>query len=161
LWSESDTIIVGVVASITSEESGERDYHYVEIEVERYFKNPQEASSLVVLHHTRSRMEFVTPEGTTINDIVSNVEWGFNVGERVYVFLRNLTPEYYEVYGGHQGKYTIVDGIAFNSVGRKINIPTPASPTVLMSVGLGAAALIAIWIRRDWLFERIVGVNNG
>jgi len=163
LWSESDTIVIGTVISITSEDSGNRVYHQAEVEVESYLKNPSEASSLVIHYSTYTLREWVTPEGTTIREDIPGIEraLGFKEGEKVYVFLRRVAPDFYEVVGGHQGKYTIVDGKALNSVGRRMNIPTPASPIAVMGVGLGAAALITVWIKRDWLFERIVGVNNG
>ncbi len=102
----SDAIVLGTVTSIISVESGE-DSIFVEIEVERYRKMPLEASSRIVLYYTRSSTEFVTPEEEIIIDDVSGVEWGFKVGERVYVFLKSLTPDYYEVYGGFQGKYSV------------------------------------------------------
>ena len=52
LWSESDTIVIGTVTSINSEESGDRIFHSVDVEVERYLKNPSEASTLVIHYST-------------------------------------------------------------------------------------------------------------
>ena len=160
LRSGSDAIVLGTVTSIISVESGE-DSVFVEIEVERYRKMPLEASSRVVLYYTRSSTEFVTPEEEIIIDDVSGVEWGFKVGERVYVFLKSLTPDYYEVYGGFQGKYSVIDGVAVNSIGWRISIPAPFSPIVMIEVGFGIAVLVTLWMKRDWLSERIGGVTNG
>ena len=161
LWRESDTIVIGNVTSITSQGND----HSVDIVVERYLKNPSEASSLVVHYTTHDNREYVSPGGDTVPSVAGDVEWGFKVGERVYVFLRSVTPEYYEVVGGFQGKYSIVNGLAISSIGRLIRIPTPSSQTVMKGVAFGATFgavfLITIWIKRDWLYERIIGVANG
>jgi hypothetical protein len=161
LWRESDTIIVGTVTSIISKGKD----HFVEIKVERNLKKPLESSSLVVHYSTRDSREFVSPGGDTVSSDSSWVEWGFSDGERVYVFLKRVTPDYYEVYGGFQGKYSIVNGIAVSSIGRVIRIPPLSSQTVMKGVAfgasIGAGVLITFWIKRDWLFERIVGVANG
>ncbi len=125
LWRGSNTVVLGTVTSITSEGGG---YYYVEVKVERYLKNPSEASSIVIHYYNRTNREMVTSEeGTTIASDSEYVEWGFEVGETVYVFLNSVTPEYYKVVGGFQGKYSIVDGIAVSSIGRVIRIPTPSS----------------------------------
>jgi len=160
LWRESDTIVVGTVASITSEGGG---YYSVDVEVERYVKNPSEAPSLVIQYTSITLREWVTPEGTIVYEWISGVErmLGFNLGEKVYVFLRQVSPDFYEVLGGSQGKYSIFDGIAMNSDGREINIPIPLSQTLMIEAGLGVAVFLAIWIKRDWLSERIVGITNG
>ena len=162
LWELSDSIIIGTVTSINSEESGDRIYHSVDVEVERYLKNPSEASSLVIHYTTYTLREWATPEGT-VYEWISGIErmLGFKVGEKVYVFLLQVTPDFYEVLGGSQGKYTIFDGVAMNSIGRRINIPTSLSQTVMIEAGLGLAVFLTIWIKRDWLSERIVGVTNG
>ena len=158
LWSKSDTIIIGNVTKITSQGND----HSVDIEVERYLKNPLEASSLVVHYTSHDNRVYVSPGGDTVPSVAGDVEWGFTVGERVYVFLRSVTPEYYEVFGGFQGKYSFVDGLAMNSIGRVIRIPTPSSQAVMKGVAFGAifgaVFLITTWIKRDWLYERIVGV---
>ena len=117
LRSGSDAIVLGTVTSIISVDSGERDSVFVEIEVERYRKMPSGRLSRVVLYYTRSSTEFVTPEEEIIIDDVSGVEWGFKVGERVYVFLKSLTPDYYKVYGGVQGKYSVIDSVAVEGGG--------------------------------------------
>ena len=162
LWREADTIVIGTVTSITSEESGNHVYHYVEVEVERYLKKPSEASSLVIMYYTRINRVIVTPDGTaTFYEDISDIDLEFKVGENVYVFLRWVTPEYYEVFGWFQGKYSIIDGVAINPIGRTIRIPTPVSLTVMIGSGLGVVVLFAMWYKRNWLFERIVGVNNG
>ena len=157
LWRESDTIVVGTVTSITSE----GDDHFVDVKVERYLKNQLEASSLVIHYRVRTNFEMVTPEGTVVASATSEPKWGFNEGERVYVFLRRVTPDLYEVVGGFQGKYSIVDGLGVSSAGRIVSIPAPISQAVIMRTGLGIAVFVTIWIKRDWLSERIVGVNNG
>ena len=163
LWSESDTVVLGTVTSINSEESGARIFNSVEVEVERYLKNPSEASSLVIHYTSIILRESVTSDGTIVYEWISGIEYalGFKVGERVYVFLKRVTPEYYTVVGGFQGKYSISDGVAMNSVGRRISIPTPLSQAVIIRTGLGIAVFVTIWIKRDWLSERIVGVRNG
>ena len=158
LWRESDTIIIGTVTSIASEGGG---YYSVYVEVERYVKNPSEASTLTIHYHVRTNFELVTPEGTVVSSDTSEPEWGFYDGEGVYVFLRRVTPDLYEVVGGFQGKYSIVDGLGVNSLGERMSIPTPLSQTDLIGAGLGVAVFLAIWIKRDWLSERIVGVRNG
>jgi hypothetical protein len=163
LWSESNTIIIGTVTSINSEESGDRIFHSVEVEVERYLKNPSEVSSLEIHYTSYSLREWETPEGT-VYEWISGIErmLGFNVGEKVYVFLKQVSPDFYEVLGGSQGKYSIFDGLAMNSFGRIMGIPTPPSQIALMiEVGLGVTVFVTIWIKRDWLSERIVGVKNG
>ncbi len=158
LWRESDTIVVGTVTSITSEGGG---YYSVDVEVERYLKNPSEASSLVIHYRVRTNFEMVTPEGTVVSSATSEPKWGFNDGERVYVFLRRVTPDLYEVVGGFRGKYSIVDGLGVNSLGERMSISAPLSQAVIIETGLGIAVFLTIWIKRDWLSERIVGVTNG
>ena len=164
LWRESDTVVLGTVTSITSEGGG---YSYVEVEVERYLKNPSEASTIVIHYYIRTYSEmFTSEEGTVVvHSDSSEPEWGFGDGERVYVFLRRVTPDLYEVFGGHQGKYSIVDGIAVSSLGRVMRIPTPSSQTDMSGVAVGATfgavVLMTLWIKRDWLFKRIVGIPNG
>ena len=96
LWRKSDTIVIGNVTTITSQGND----HSVDIKVERYLKNPLETTSLVVLYSTRDNREYVSPEGDIVSRVSGDVEWGFNVGEKVYVFLRSVTPEYYEVVYG-------------------------------------------------------------
>lgn len=146
------------MTSITSEGGG---YYSVDVEVERYVKNPSEASSLVIHYHVRTNFEMVTPEGTVVSSATSEPKWGFNDGERVYVFLRRVTPDLYVVVGGFQGKYSIVDGLGVNSIGERMSVPAPLSQAVIIETGLGIAAFLTIWIKRDWLSERIVGVKNG
>ena len=158
LWRESATIVVGTVTSITSEGGG---YYSVDVEVERYVKNPSEASSLVIHYHVRTNFEMVTLEGTVVASDSSEPEWGFGDGERVYVFLRRVSPDLFEVVGGFQGKYSIVDGSGVNSLGERMSIPTPLSQAIIIETGLGIAVFVTIWIKRDWLFERIVGMRNG
>ena len=157
LWRRSDTIVIGNVTSITSQGND----HSVEIEVERYLKNPSEASFLLVHYTTHDNREYVSPEGDIVYSVSGNVEWGFNVDERVYVFLRSVTPEYYEVVGEFQGKYSMINDIGVGYGGHRMRIPTPYSPIVLIEGGIGIAFFVTVWIKRDWLFERIVGVNNG
>jgi hypothetical protein len=162
LWRESNTVILGTVTSITSEGGG---YHYIEVEVEKYLKNPSEAASIVIHYYNRTFIDRYTWEGTTMSGDSEYVEWGFKVGEKVYVFLRRVTPDFYEVLGGFQGKYSIVDGVGVSSIGRVIRIPTPSSQTDMIGVAFGAtfgiAVLMTLWIKRDWLSRRIVGLNNG
>lgn len=160
LWRGSNTVVLGTVTSITSEGGG---YYFVEVEVERYLKNPSEASSIEIhyLNHTALR-EWLRSEGTTLFSARStDVEFEFKVGERVYVFLRRVITGHYEVFGGSQGIYPVVDGVGVGIGGRRISFPTPLSLAVIMRTGLGIAVLATIWIKREWLSERIVGVRNG
>ena len=158
LWRESDTIIIGTVTSITSEGGG---YYSVDVEVERYVKSPSEASSLVIHYHVRTNFEMVTPEGTIVSSDNSEPLWGFNDGESVYVFLRRVTPDYYSVVRGFQGKYSIIDGVAMNSIGRRMSIPAPFSPIIWVEAGIGVVIFVTIWMKRDWLSERISGAIVG
>ena len=160
LWRESDTIIVGTVTSITGDEltAGNR---IVEVEVEQYVKNPSEASSLLIGYYHLSLGTSTLPDGTIVSHDTGSVKWGFAEGERVYVFLRQVTPEIYEVVGGFQGKYSIVDGIGVNAGGGRTSIPTPITQAVILRTGLGLAVFVTLWVKRDWLSERIVGVKNG
>ncbi len=160
LWRGSNTVVLGTVTSITSEGGG---YYYTEVEVERYLKNPSEASSIKIhyLNHTALR-EWLISEGTTLfTSRSTDVDFKFKVGERVYVFLRRPAPEYYEVFGGFQGKYTVVDGLGVGVGGRIISFPTPLSQAVILRTGFGIAVFVTIWIKRGWLSERIRGVSNG
>ena len=158
---ESDTVVIGTVTSITSEESGNRVYHYVEVEVERYLKNPSEASSLVIHYYTRINRVINTPDGTAaIYEDISDYELAFKIGEKVYMFLRQITPDY-EVFEGFLGKYSIHDGVAINPIGRRIRIPMPVSSIVMIGTGIGVVVLFTMWYKRNWLSERIVGVTNG
>jgi len=160
LWSESDTIIVGTVKSITGDElsGGNR---IVEVEVERYVKNPSEASSIEIGYNRLSLGESTLPDGTLVFHDTSAVKWGFKEGEKVYVFLQQVTPDLFEVVGGFQGKYSIVDGMGVNAGGGRMSIPAPITQAVIIRTGFGVAVFLTIWIKRDWLSERIVGVKNG
>ena len=160
LWSESDTIIVGTVKSITGDElsGGNR---IVEVEVERYVKNPSEASSIEIGYNHLSLGESTLPDGTLVFHDTSAVKWGFKEGEKVYVFLQQVTPDLFEVVGGFQGKYSIVDGMGVNAGGGRMSIPAPITQAVIMRTGLGIAVFVTIWIKRDWLSERITGANIG
>ena len=154
LWRGSNTVVLGTVTSIKSEGGG---YFYAEVEVERYLKNPSEASSINIhyLNHSALR-EWLISEGTTLFMARStDVDFEFKVGERVYVFLRRVAPGYYEVFGGFQGKYSVVDGIGVGIGGRRISFPTPLSQAIILRTGLGIAVFVTIWIKREWLFERI------
>ncbi len=161
LWRGSNTVVLGTVTSITNEWGG---YFYAEVEVERYLKNPSEDSSIVIHYFNRSvHNEWLASEGVTIFSARSDdVEIGFKVGERVYVFLRRVSAGHYEVFGWYQGKYTVVDGLGVDIGGRRIGIPAPLSQTTgMIKAGLGIAVFVTIWIKRGWLSERIRGVNNG
>ena len=54
LWRESDAIVVGTVAMISSEGGG---YFSIDVEVDRYVKNLSEASSIVIHYHIRTNFE--------------------------------------------------------------------------------------------------------
>jgi hypothetical protein len=140
------------VTSITSEQIGSTTHRYVEIGVERYLKNPSESTTLVVYYSTRTYGR-ETDDGVVIADESSNIDLGFVAGEKVLVFLKRLSPDCYIVYGGFQGKYTVVNGKAMNPAGRVFNIPTPISPTLIIGSGFGVVALIFAWHKRDRLFQ--------
>jgi hypothetical protein len=152
LWREADTVVLGTVTSITSEQIGSTTHRYVEIGVERYLKNPSESTTLVVYYSTRTYGR-ETDDGVVIADESSNIDLGFVAGEKVLVFLKRLSPDCYIVYGGFQGKYTVVNGKAMNPAGRVFNIPMPISPTLIIGSGFGVVALIFAWHKRDRLFQ--------
>jgi hypothetical protein len=161
LWRGSNTVVLGTVTSITNEYGG---YFYAEVEVERYLKNPSDASSIDIHYFNRTaHNEWLASEGATVFSYSSaDVKFDFKFGERVYVFLKRVTTGHYEVFGGYQGLYTVVDGFGVDDGGRRIRIPAPLSQTTgMIKAGLGIAVFVTIWIKRDWLSERIVGVNNG
>jgi hypothetical protein len=160
LWKGSNTVVLGTVTSITNEWGG---YFYAEVEVERYLKNPSEDSSIDIHYFNRTaHNEWLASEGATRFSVRStDVNFEFKVGERVYVFLRRVTTGHYEIFGGSQGKYTVVDGLGVGDGGRRISFHSPLSQTAILRTGLGIAVFVPIWSKRDWLSERIVGVNNG
>jgi len=109
LWSEADTVALGNVTEITTH-PGDRGliYRVVAIEVERFYKNPVNATTL-----------YVRVEGGIIGDTGIWVEDQpeFIVGERVLVFLASsdqthLEQPLYRVYGLVQGKFTVVGDTA-------------------------------------------------
>ena len=152
-WREADTVVIGTVSSITEEEAAAETHRYVEIDVERYLKNPSESSTLVILYSIRRRVEI--RDGVVVTEDSSNIDLGFRVGEKVLVFLEKTYPDWYSVYGGFQGKYSFIDGQAINQIGRVINIPTttPLSTTIIVGSGIGIIILIIAYIGKDILFR--------
>lgn len=149
LWREANTVVIGTVTSITEEEAAAETYQYVEIEVERYLKNPSESSTLVILNSIRRQEEI---GGVVVID-TSIINIGFRVGEKVLVFLEKTYPDWYSVYGGFQGKYSFIDGQAINQIGRVMNIPipTPLSTTIIIGSGIGVIILVIAYIGKDIL----------
>ena len=151
LWREADTVVIGTVTSIIEEEDAAETYRYVEIDVERYLKNPSESSTLIILNSIRNQ-EVIGGDVVTDTSII-NI--GFRVGEKVLVFLEKTYPDWYIVYGGFQGKYSFIDGQAISQIGRVMNIPTPTplSTTIIIGSGIGVIILIIAYIGKDILFR--------
>lgn len=150
LWREADTVVIGTVKSITEEEAAAETYRYIEIDVERFLKNPSESSTLIILNSIRHTEEI----GGVIDSSIINI--GFRIGEKVLVFLEKTYPDWYSVYGGFHGKYSFIDGQAINQIGRVMNIPTPTplSTTIIIGSGIGAIILIIAYIGKNILFRR-------
>ena len=151
LWREADTVVIGTVTSITEEKAAAETYQYVEIDIERYLKNPSESSTLIILNSIRRQEEI---GGVVVIDS-SIINIGFRVGENVLVFLEKTYPDWYTVYGGYQGKYSFIDGQAISQIGRVMNIPTPTpiSTTIIIGSGIGVTILIIAYIGKDVLFR--------
>jgi len=151
LWREADTVVIGTVTSITEEEAAAETHRYVEIDVERYLKNPSEPSTLIILNSIRNQEKI---GGVAVID-TSIINIGFRVGEKVLVFLEKTYPDWYSVYGGFQGKYSFIDGQAISQIGRVMNIPTPTplSTTIIIASGIGIIILIIAYIGKDILFR--------
>ncbi len=119
LWDEADTVAFGNVTGITTH-PGDRGliYRVVAIDVERYYKNPVNATTL-----------YVRVEGGTIGDRGVWVEDQpeFTVGERLLVFLAltdqtHLEQPLYRVYGLIQGKFTVNGDRAYAPGGSHLRI---------------------------------------
>lgn len=119
---KADVILIGKVESVTHHPATYEDipkmHRKVKVTVERYLKNPQDSSEVVII-----------VLGATLGSTSMWVEDqpSFESSERVLVFLRanplflQTNPEgYYQVLGGYQGKFTIESGLAVNEVGQKI-----------------------------------------
>lgn len=152
LWREADTVVIGTVTSITEEEAAAETYRYVEIDVERYLKNPSESSTLIILNSIRNQEEIGDGVVVIYTEII-NI--GFRVGEKVLVFLEKTYPDWYSVYGGFQGKYSFIDGQAISQIGRVMNIPTPTplTTTIIIGSGIGVIILVIAYIGKDILFR--------
>jgi hypothetical protein len=122
LAEKSDTIQIGKVIEILPSKwntpDGKRPqiladeiiYTDAVIEVERYLKNPQSKSKIVV----RTLGGTVGSDSMAVED-----EASFKAGERVFVFLTKddpftlgIQPEHYRVVGWIHGKFRIEDGQA-------------------------------------------------
>jgi len=119
---KADVILIGRVESVTHHPATFEDipkmHRKVKVAVERYLKNPQDSSEVVIL-----------VLGATLGSTSMWVEDqpSFENSERVLVFLRvdpgflQTNPKgYYQVLGGYQGKFTIESGLAVNEAGQKI-----------------------------------------
>jgi len=119
---KADVILIGRVESVTHHTATYEDvpkmHRKVKVTVERYLKNPQDSSEVVIL-----------VLGATIGSTSMWVEDqpSFENSERVLVFLRanplflQTNPRgYYQVLGGYPGKFTIESGLAVNEAGQKI-----------------------------------------
>ena len=139
LWREADTVVIGTVISITEEEATAETHRYVEVEVERYLKNPSESSTLVILNSIRHQEEI---DGVAVID-TSIINIGFRVGEKVLVLLEKTYPDWYTVYGGIQGKYSFIDGQAVSQTERVMNIPTTTRiSTIIIIIASGIGVII-------------------
>ena len=109
LTREASVILIGNVTAITTHGGEGMIYREVEIDVERYLKNPLNSSEV-----------FIEVLGGEMGEIGLWVEDqpSFEINERVLVFLRDGGA--YQVVGGPQGKYTLTDGLA-KSLGHEIN----------------------------------------
>ena len=119
---KADLILIGKVESVTHHPATFEDvgkmHRKVLITVERYLKNPQDSSEVVII-----------VLGATIGKTTMWVEDqpSFENSERVLVFLKanpwflQANPEgYYQVLGEFQGKFTIESGLAVNEGGQTI-----------------------------------------
>lgn len=131
---KADVILIGRVESVTHHLSTFEDipkpfgalnvtvipqmHRKVKVTVERYLKNPQDSSEVVII-----------VLGATIGKTTMWVEDqpSFENSERVLVFLKanpwflQANPEdYYQVLGCFQGKFTIESGLAVNEGGQTI-----------------------------------------
>lgn len=122
LAEKSDTILIGRVSEVLPSKwdtpDGRRPrvladeiiYTDAVIEVERYLKNPQSKSKIVV----RTLGGTVGSDSMAVED-----EANFKAGEMVFVFLTKedpfaleIQPEHYRVVGWMHGKFRIEDGEA-------------------------------------------------
>ena len=119
LWDEANTVALGNVTGITTH-WGDRGmiYRVVTIDVERYYKNPVNATTL-----------YVRVEGGTIGEqgIWVEDQPEFIIGERLLVFLAltdqtHLEQPLYRVYGLIQGKFTVNGDRAYAPGGPHLRI---------------------------------------
>jgi len=119
LWIDADTVALGTVTGITTHWGGKAlIYQVVAISVERYYKNPMDASIL-----------YIRVEGGTIGSTGVWVEDQpeFTQGQHVLVFLASTDQTHndqplYTVYGSIQGAYTVTGDTAHAPGGPYIRI---------------------------------------
>jgi hypothetical protein len=109
LWEEADTVALGNVTGITTH-PGDRGliYRVVAIDVERYYKNPVNATTLYV----RVEGGMIGDQGIWVED-----QPEFIIGERALIFLAStdqthLKQPLYIVPGLVQGKFTVTGNTA-------------------------------------------------
>jgi len=111
LTEEADVILIGKVTEITTHGGERMIYRRVEVEVERYLKNPLDSPEVFI----RVLGGQIGETGVWVEDQPS-----FDVGERVLVFIYEESGGAYQVVGGPQGKYTLTEGSA-KGIGPEIN----------------------------------------
>jgi len=104
LWNEADTVALGTVTGITTH-WGDRGmiYRVVSFNVERFYKNPVNASTLYI----RVEGGTIGSQGVWVED-----QPEFTPGERALIFLASTDLTHneqplYRVYGLHQGKFNV------------------------------------------------------
>jgi hypothetical protein len=109
LWDEADTVALGSVTGITTH-WGDRGmiYRVVAVDVERYYKNPVNATTIYI----RVGGGMIGDQGVWVED-----QPEFTVGERVLIFLASTDLTHneqplYRVYGLYQGKFTVMGDTA-------------------------------------------------
>lgn len=153
LWSNADVVLIGEVTSITTHEGSRATiYKDVEVRVEKYFKNPLNASKVVI----RVLGGEIGDRGVWVEDQPS-----FHKNERVLVYLHKYSEdsfygiEGYYVVGGPQGKFTITFGIAKSEVGETLILTehlgkaaTSIDMKIISSIGIVGAIALVIYYRK-------------
>ena len=151
IWDESDTVALGNVTGITvHKEDRGMIYSVVTISVERYYKNPVNATTLYV----RVEGGMIGDQGVWVED-----QPEFTLGERALVFLvptdqTHLEQPLYTVYGLFQGKFTVNGDTAYVPAG--LNLQISEDEITLMPEGSIELAELVIPANRT-IYEIIYG----
>ena len=139
LWSDADTVILGLVDTISLiNQSDLYTVYDVEVTIAEYLQDPVDDLNVVVRYGVYSTSEME-------NSI------SFEKGERVILFLNSTNSDYY-VLVRSQGKFTFRDGGYENIYGETIE--PPRSDTSALVVGLGVLLLVSLtasslfWLKR-------------